>query len=85
MQLHSSARVLVCKHACVNMLPVTCDGVLASLTYSTCMLHERLHTLMCYSSEYKLATHVYVLLECTTVCIIHLHFTKHLYTLMNKI
>ena len=79
-QLHTHARVLVCQHACVNMLSIMCDGVLVSLTYCTHMLHEGLHTHMCCSSEYKLATHVYMLFACTTVCVMHLHFTKHLYT-----
>ena len=52
-QLHTCAQALLCQHACVNMLPVTCDGVLASLTYCTCVLHEGLHTRMCYSSAYS--------------------------------
>ena len=73
------ARALACQHVYVNMLPITCDGVLACLTYCTQVLHEGLHTLMCYSSGYKLATRVYVLLTCMTVHVIHLHFTKHLY------
>ena len=34
------ACVLVCLHMCVNMLPIMYDGVLASLTYCTHMLHE---------------------------------------------
>ena len=72
MQLHTGTRVLVRQHACVNMLPVMCDGVLASLTYCTCVLHEGLHTRMCYSSRYKLATCVYMLLACTTISVIHL-------------
>ena len=80
MQLYTCAHVLVCQHACVNMLPVTCDGALASLTYCTHVLHEGLHTCMCYLSGYKPATCVYVLLMCTTVHVIHVHFTKHLYT-----
>ena len=66
MQLHTCARVLVCQHACVNMLPITCDGVLRSLTCYTHVLHEGLHTHMCYSSRYKLATRMNVLLMCTT-------------------
>ena len=77
MQLHTRACVLVCQHACVNLLPVTCNGVLASLTYCTHMLLEGLHTRMCYSNGYKLATGVYVLLVCTTAHVIHLHFTKN--------
>ena len=60
MQLHTCAHVLVCLHACVNMLPVMCYGVLASLAYCTRMLHEGLRTHMCYLSGYKLATRVYV-------------------------
>ena len=80
MQLHTRARVLVCQHACVNLLHVTCVGVLMSFTYCTHVLHMGLHTHMCYSSGYKLATCVYMLLACRTVCVIHLHFTKHLYT-----
>ena len=80
MQLHTRSHVLVCQHSCVNMLPITCDGVLASLTYCTRMLHEGLHTRMCYLSGYKLATLVYVLLVCTTVHVIHLHFKNNLYT-----
>ena len=79
MQLHTRMCVLVCQHACATMLPVMCDGVLASLTYCTRVLHEGLHTRMCYSSGYKLVTHVYMLLACTTVSVIHLHFTKYLY------
>ena len=70
MQLHMHAYILVCQHACVNMLPVMCDGILVSLTYCARMLHEGLHTRMCYSSGYKLATRVYVLLACTTVHVI---------------
>ena len=73
------ARVLVCQHACVNMLPIKCDGVLVSLTYFTRVLHEGLHTRMCYLSGYKLATHMYVLLACTTIRVIHLHIIKNLY------
>ena len=53
MQLHTCARVLLYQHACANMLSVTCDGVLASLTYCTHVLHEGLHTSMCYSSGYS--------------------------------
>ena len=60
MQLHTHTRVLVCLHVCVNMLPVMCDGVLASLTYCTRVLHEGQHTHMCNLSGYKLATRVYV-------------------------
>ena len=56
MQFHTCVCVLVCLHAYVNMLPVMCDGVLP--TYCTHVLHEGLHTHMCYSSGYKLATHV---------------------------
>ena len=65
MQLHTCVRVLLCQHVCANMLPVTCDGVLTSLTYCTCMLHEGLHTRMCYSSEYSRVrvTHMY---NCTS-------------------
>ena len=88
MQLRTLAHVLACQHVCVNMLSVTCDGVLTSLTYCTCVLHEGLHTFMCYLSGYKLITHMYVLLVCTTVHVIHLHFTKNLdnvCTSMNKI
>ena len=59
MQLHTCACVLVCQHACVNMLPITCDGVLRSLTCYTHVLHEGLHTHMCYLSRYKLATTCY--------------------------
>ena len=64
--------VLACQHACVNMLSIMYDGVLVSLTYCTCVLHEGLHTRTCYLSGYKLATHVYVFLACTTVRVIHL-------------
>ena len=53
MQLHTRARVLFCQHACANILPITCDGVLASLTYCTCVLHDGLHTRMCYLSGYS--------------------------------
>ena len=53
MQLHARTRVLLCQHTCVNMLPVTCDGVLASLIYCTRVLHKGLHTRMCYSSGYS--------------------------------
>ena len=78
MQLYTHMCVLVSLHACVNMLPVTCDGVLMSLTYYTCVLHEGLHTRMCYSSGYKLATRVYV---CTCNASINVHtFYKTLYT-----
>ena len=72
----TQACVLVSQPACVNMLPVTCDGVLVSFTYCTLMLHEGLHTCMCYSSGYKLATCMYVLPACTTVRVIHLHFKQ---------
>ena len=76
-QLHARAYVLVYQHMCVNMLPFMCDRVLASLTYCTRMLHEGLHTRMCYSSGYKLVAHMYVLFACTTVRMIHVHFTKN--------
>ena len=85
------ARVYWLANTCVNMLPVMCDGVLASLTYCTRVLHEGLHTRMCYSSGYELATQVYVLLACTTVHIIHLgtfyknNVRNNICTLVNKI
>ena len=62
MQLHTHACVLLCQHVSANMLPVTCDGVLASLTYCTRVLHEGLHTRMCYSGGYShvRVTHVHV-------------------------
>ena len=55
MQLNTCACVLVFQHAGVNMLTITCNGVLASLTYCTSMLHEELHTCMCYLSGYSTA------------------------------
>ena len=69
MQLHTCAHVLVCLHMCVKMLPITCDGVLVSLTYCTHVLHKGLHTCMCYSSGYKLATRVYMCYS--GVCVMH--------------
>ena len=64
MQLHTHAHVLVSLHVCVNLLPITCDGVLASLTSCTHVLHEGLHTCMCYLSGYELATRVYMCYSC---------------------
>ena len=82
MQLHTR----VCTgflHACENVLRVTCDGVLSSLTYCTCVLHEGLHTHMCYLSGYKLATSMYVCVLFVCMCNKSINvdtFTKHLYT-----
>ena len=52
MQFHTRACVLACPHTCANMCPVTSDGTLTSLTYCTHVLHEGLHTRVCYSSGY---------------------------------
>ena len=88
MQLHTSVHVLVCLHACVNMLPVTCDGVRKS------------HLL--YTSVTRGAAHMHVLLECIQICysLVHvlltctcntfiklmlIHFTKHLYIVNNNL
>ena len=50
MQLHTHACVLLCQHAYVNMLPITCDRVLMSLN----LLHTRVT---------QGAAHMHVLLE----------------------
>ena len=83
--MHAGLLARLCK-----VVTVMCYGVVVSLTYYTCVLHEGLHKCMCYSSGYKLATHMYMLLACMTVRVIHLHLQNiyirnNVSTLMNKI
>ena len=89
MQLHTRMLVLVCQHACVNVLSVMCDGVLVSLIYCACVLHEGLHRGTCYSSGYKLASCMYVSTHvydctCNTSTLILQNF-NNVCTLMNKV
>ena len=70
MQLHTRVRVLVCQHACVNMLSITCDGVLASLAYC-----KSRHTVMCQQPRKTCGTQVCYLQELLS------HHFQHLISL----
>ena len=64
-QLHTCAHILVCLHMCINMLPITCDGVLVSLI-TVHMCYTRGCTHACVT---RVDTNL--LLACTCVTLVY--------------